>query len=334
MINIALCIYSAVKLKLIMQKIVIFFTLIQTFSVLGTADLEVGFYQDSCPNTEQIVRSTMEQHYSADLKIAPAILRLHFHDCFGCDGSVLISSSSSEKTSPFNAGLSGFEVIDDAKNRLESGCPGIVSCADILALAARDAVSLTGGPSWEVATGRRDGSVSSALDTFNLPTPFDSVAVLKQKFLAKGLSAQDLVTLTGAHTIGRAECRLVSYRLYNYTGKGDVDPSINTNFANILSMQCPRKGSGRNLIPMDTGSPDVFDSTFFFNVVQGNGVLESDQKILDDMSTRAYVRTYAGFDQAANSFESAFADAMQKMGGIEVKTGSEGNIRKVCSVLN
>ncbi|KAJ7533117.1 hypothetical protein O6H91_13G033900 [Diphasiastrum complanatum] len=198
MINIALCIYSAVKLKLIMQKIVIFFTLIQTFSVLGTADLEVGFYQDSCPNTEQIVRSTMEQHYSADLKIAPAILRLHFHDCFvrGCDGSVLISSSSSEKTSPFNAGLSGFEVIDDAKNRLESGCPGIVSCADILALAARDAVSLTGGPSWEVATGRRDGSVSSALDTFNLPTPFDSVAVLKQKFLAKGLSAQDLVTLT------------------------------------------------------------------------------------------------------------------------------------------
>lgn len=60
----------------------------------------------------------------------------------GCDGSVLIVGRSSERTALPNLGLRGFEVIDDAKTQLEASCPGVVSCADIVALAARDAVDL------------------------------------------------------------------------------------------------------------------------------------------------------------------------------------------------
>lgn len=55
------------------------------------------------------------------------------------------------------------------------------------------------GASWAVPTGRRDGTVSQASDAANLPGFRDSVDVQKQKFAAKGLNTQDLVTLVGKH---------------------------------------------------------------------------------------------------------------------------------------
>ena len=48
---------------------------------------------------------------------------------------------TTEKTAGPNRSISGYELIDEIKTKLEADCPGIVSCADIVALAARDAVS-------------------------------------------------------------------------------------------------------------------------------------------------------------------------------------------------
>lgn len=109
--------------------------------VLGQGT-RVGFYSSTCPRAESIVQSTVRAHFQSDPTVAPGILRMHFHDCFvlGCDGSILIEGSDAERTAIPNRNLKGFDVIEDAKTQIEAICPGVVSCADILALAARDSV--------------------------------------------------------------------------------------------------------------------------------------------------------------------------------------------------
>lgn len=123
-----------------------FFTFFILFTSLITLSLgqgtRVGFYSRSCPRVESIVQSTVRSHFSSNRAIAAGLLRMHFHDCFvqGCDASILMDGTNTEKTAGPNLLLRGYEVIDDAKQQLEALCPGVVSCADILALAARDSV--------------------------------------------------------------------------------------------------------------------------------------------------------------------------------------------------
>ena len=101
-----------------------------------------------------------------------------FYFMQGCDASILIDSTSkeqSEKDAGPNLTVRGYELIDAAKKNLEAACPSKVSCADIVALATRDAVFLSGGPFYPVPTGRRDGLVSNP-DEVNLPGPTLSVS--------------------------------------------------------------------------------------------------------------------------------------------------------------
>ncbi|TVU33225.1 hypothetical protein EJB05_25015, partial [Eragrostis curvula] len=84
----------------------------------------------------------------AEGRMGASLLRLFFHDCFvqGCDASILLDDVGTfvrEKTALENAdSIRGYEVMDDIKLALETVCPGVVSCADILALAAHDGVNL------------------------------------------------------------------------------------------------------------------------------------------------------------------------------------------------
>lgn len=115
----------------------------------------------------------------------------------GCDASILINPTKkkpSEKFTGPNLTVRGFAVIDKAKSRLEAECPSTVSCADIIALATRDAVALSEGPHYTVPTGRRDGRTSNPSDVI-LPGPTLPIKQALQVFESKGLSRQDMVML-------------------------------------------------------------------------------------------------------------------------------------------
>ncbi|XP_037428317.1 peroxidase 5-like [Triticum dicoccoides] len=301
------------------------------------AQLQVGFYAHSCPQAEVIVRDEVGRAVSAYPGFAAGLVRLHFHDCFvkGCDASVLLDStanSTAEKDASPNKSLRGFEVIDAAKKRLEAACAGTVSCADILAFAARDSVVLAGGSPYGVPAGRRDGNVSAASDAqASLPPPTANVAHLTEAFAKNGLSQEDMVTLSGAHTVGVTHCSSFSARLHGYnatTGTGQ-DPAMDAAKAAELARQCP-PGSPK-AVPMDAGSPNTFDTGYFRALLANQGVLASDQTLTSDNATAALVAQNAG---NVYLFVTRFGDAMVRMGGIRVLTGGDGQIRTNCRVVN
>ncbi|KAI7739706.1 hypothetical protein M8C21_019654, partial [Ambrosia artemisiifolia] len=190
----------------------------------------------------------------------------------------------------------------------------------------------TGGRSWQVRLGRRDGLISQASDTANLPAFNDHMSVQINKFADKGLNTQDLVTLVGGHTIGTSACALFSYRLYNFNNTNGPDPEINPTFLPQLRALCPNGGDALRRVALDTGSANSFGNSFYENLRNGRGVIESDAKLWSDRRTRRFVQRYLGGGrQTGSRFNAEFGRAMVKMGNIEVKTGTQGEIRRVCT---
>ncbi|KAL9460531.1 hypothetical protein AB3S75_003687 [Citrus x aurantiifolia] len=116
----------------------------------GNGELVLHFYKKSCPSAEMLVKEEMKRKMLSDISSAAAILRLAFHDCQvdGCDGSILLGNSNgitTETLSDKNFGIRKVDIINEIKSSLETICPETVSCADIIQLAARDAVYLSGG---------------------------------------------------------------------------------------------------------------------------------------------------------------------------------------------
>lgn len=242
--------------------------------------------------------------------------------------------NQAEKDAPPNTSLRGFEVIDSAKTRLEQACFGVVSCADVLAFAARDALALVGGNAYQVPAGRRDGNVSVAQETNgNLPPPTASVNQLNQIFGSKGLTQADMVALSGAHTIGNAHCSSFSNRLYSYGPNAGQDPSMDPTYLAALTQQCPQQQSGGadGMVAMDPVTPTAFDTNYFASIVAKRGLLASDQALLSDPTTAAQV---VGYTNSPDTFQTDFAAAMVKMGNIGVLTGSSGTIRTNCRTAN
>ncbi|KAL5982268.1 hypothetical protein ACLOJK_016339 [Asimina triloba] len=269
----------------------------------------------------------------------------------GCDASLLLDDTPNmlgEKLALSNINsLRSFEVIDEVKQALEQACPGVVSCADIIIMAARDAVVLvrpsspsaigawettlhSGGPSWEVKLGRKDSLTASQEDSNEImPSPRANAISLINLFSSLNLSITDLVALSGSHSIGDGRCFSIVFRLYNQSGSGRPDPNMDPEFQAKLDQLCPQGADGNVTGGLDS-TPRVFDNQYFKDLVSLRGFLNSDQTLFSgDARTREVVRR---FSRSQSAFFSAFVEGMVKMG--DLQSGRPGEIRKDCRVVN
>ncbi|CAN1277115.1 Cationic peroxidase 1 [Linum perenne] len=331
-----------------------------SFLALGTSleiNLSLNCYDSTCPLAVSKIREIVNEAIRNETRMGASLLRLHFHDCFvnGCDGSVLLDdvapSFIGEKTAPPNDNsLRGYEVIDKIKAAVESLCPGVVSCADILTVAARDAVVAVslinyififknlGGPSWQVLLGRKDSTTASFSDALeNLPSPFIDFNDLAAAFAQKGFSSREMITLSGstcgragAHTVGKAKCA-------TYRQRAHGDSNIDSGYAAFLKSVCPPSSGGDdNLAPLDNSTTkDVFDVGYYRSLANRKGLLHSDQALLPNGgAANSQVNLYNTILVGSLSFFSDFANAMVKMGNLTGPAGNVGQIRTNCRRVN
>ncbi|KAK9725142.1 hypothetical protein RND81_05G124900 [Saponaria officinalis] len=320
-------------------------------SMIGKVDGAIGLPRDgltrqyykktnTCENVEAFVKHQVKLFWEKDHSITPKLLRLLYSDCMvtGCDGSILLDGVNSEKTAPQNAGLGAFVIIDKVKEVVEDRCPGAVSCADLLVLTTRDAVALAGGPSYIVLTGRKDGFTSKASNV-DLPSPYISLNDGLKYFKDRGLDVQDYTTLLGAHSMGKARCRYIRDRLYNFQGTGKPDPTLDSSKLKDLTSQCPPKqrlGEHEGLVYLnnDSGQNYKFTNSYYKNILSSKGVLRVDQGLYYGNDTLQLTQQFSDPLAGFQDFKKAFALSINRMGSYNVLVGNQGEIRRHCHYTN
>ena len=150
----------------------------------------------------------------------PILIRLAWHDsgtfdagierwphCGGANGSIRFDD---ELLHSPNAGLAkGLRLLErvHAKNPM-------ISWADLIQMASAEAIVHAGGPRIPLRYGRVDspmpfeeeGNLPDALPPFSCPAhaKYDAAAHLRAIFYRMGFEDQDIVALSGAHTMGRS----------------------------------------------------------------------------------------------------------------------------------
>ncbi|XP_057549663.1 peroxidase 5-like [Amaranthus tricolor] len=307
--------------------------------------LIIDFYKSTCPNAQQIVSDVITKQSQENEGIIPGIIRLHFHDCHvtGCDASILLTpqrynSLNSEMAHPANSiSLRGMDALEQAKAEIEKQCPGVVSCADILAFAARDAVVLSGNPKYEVPAGRRDSLATDGSLANDLPKGNRTIDDLIKSFAQRGLSREELVVLDGAHSIGQTRCLNTIADSDSLVGLDDAANLVDRKFQQMIKRKfCPE--SQKDLFwnmttPLVPAKPDIsnWGVTYYENMLNGKSLIPSDIALAVDPRTKEIVEYYASHHA---KWQKKFNEAMIKMGKINVLTGDQGEIRKTCRWIN
>ncbi|KAK8671218.1 hypothetical protein V6N13_037820 [Hibiscus sabdariffa] len=319
----------------IMRFIVAGLFLFQSFRFdVNGVGLSYNFYEKTCPQVEYIVRDGLRPMFLTDPTSPAALLRLMFHDCQvqGCDASILVDpghgSEATEMKASKNFGIKKRELISMVKSMVEAQCPQQVSCADILVLAAREAVAASGGPRINIPLGRRDSSHSPSyrLADALLPPATTGVADMLKIFANKGMTLAESVAILGAHTLGITHCSNIQNRLYGL--KNGEFRAIEPTFAAFLRLTCQRGSLTSNLsFVLNDPTPFAFDNEYYVNAMRGRGLLRIDAEMVSNPKTARLVQHFA---MNVDDFFRAFSSAFVKLSRYGVLTGKQGVIRKNC----
>ncbi|KAH9299156.1 hypothetical protein KI387_030838, partial [Taxus chinensis] len=211
---------------------------------VSNGGLEMNYYRDSCPQAEEIVeeKSVCSTHSTRTL---------HFL------GSETFSTTASSR------------YLDSIKEAVERECPGVVSCANVLVLSARDGIVSLRGPYIPLKMGRRDGRKSRAnvLEMY-LPDHNDTISTVLTRFKAIGIDTPGVVALLGAHNVGRTHCVKLVHRLYP-----EVDPMLDVGHVERMMKKCPDtipNPKAVQYVRNDRGTPMKLDNNYYRNLMDNN----------------------------------------------------------------
>ena len=142
--------------------------------------------------------------------------------------------------------------------------------------------------------GRLDGRRSLESQTGVLPAPFANLDTLIARFAANGLGVEDLVVLSGAHSVGRAHCGSFAQRI-----RPNVSETMDAEYGARLQRRCPADGGGDGAaaVDQDQATPGDLDNRYYGNVLAGKVLFDSDWALISDGTTRRMVEDNAA-DQA------------------------------------
>ncbi|CAN0881314.1 Peroxidase 21 [Linum grandiflorum] len=301
----------------------------------GESELQSNYYGQSCPRAEAIVKDQVVKLYHEHGNTAVSWLRNLFHDCVvkSCDASLLLESVNgiqSEKNSGRSFGMRNFKYVTTIKRALEAECPSTVSCADIVALSARDGIVMLGGPRMEMKTGRKDSKQSylAEVETF-IPNHNDSISSVLTRFQSMGIDVEATVALLGAHSVGRVHCANLVGRLYP-----TVDPTLDPVYANYLKARCPTPNPDPNAVLYsrnDRETPMILDNMYYKGLLKNKGLLSVDQQLATDPRTAPFVQSMAADN---DYFHEQFARAVVLLSENNPVSSADGEVRKDCRYVN
>ena len=122
--------------------------------------------------------------------------------------------------------------------------------------------------------------------------------------------------------------------MYDFNGTGAPDSTIDPPFLEALQKLCPENGNGSVITDLDVTTADAFDSKYYSNLQCNRGLLQTDQELFSTPGADDVIALVNAFSANQTAFFESFVESMIRMGNISPLTGTEGEIRLNCSVVN